>query len=167
MGACKPYRHVSLWGSYLIDPANRLLPGWSCQSAVTWLILPISWYLVDPANRLIPGLSCQSVATWLILPIGLTTERPINWSCDLRANERPKKRIGNWHQTDKPQTDGHVDSMTDPAHRAESVKKNGRTRYRSDLSGYLVSDLWECMSADSWYSCLALSIGIRSKGQTI
>ena len=70
-----------LWaflGCYLVDLANRLLPGWSCQSAATWLILPIGCYLVDPANRLhlvdpanrlIRGWSCQSTATWLILPI--------------------------------------------------------------------------------------------------
>ena len=39
----------------------------------------------------------------------------------------------------------------------------GPTRYIGDLSGYLIPALWECMSADSWYSGLALSIKIRSK----
>ena len=70
MGACQIYRPVSLWSSYLVDPANQLLSGWSYQSAGTWLILPIGCYLVDPANMLLPGWSCQSAATWLIVPIG-------------------------------------------------------------------------------------------------
>ena len=32
--------------------------------------------------------------------------------------------------------------------------------------GNLVPCLWECMSADSWYSGQALSVGIRSKALT-
>ena len=32
-----------------------------------------------------------------------------NWSCDFRANERPRKKCTRWHRT----TDWHSDSMTD------------------------------------------------------
>ena len=51
----------------------------------------------------------------------LTNERPGIWSCDLWANERPRKKLNPMAQTGK-HTDGHGDSMTDPAQRAESVK---------------------------------------------
>ena len=49
----------------------------------------------------------------------------MNWSCDLRDNERPQNKIHQAWTSDKQtngQTDKHVDSMTDPAQRAESVK---------------------------------------------
>ena len=39
-----------------------------------------------------------------------------------------KTRMGNGHQTDK-QTDSHVDSMTDPAQRAESVKSINKHKF--------------------------------------
>ena len=71
-----PIQTSPCFKGYLFDPANRLLPGWSCQLAAAWLILPIGCYLVDPAKWLLPGWSCQSAATWLILPFRLTNERP-------------------------------------------------------------------------------------------
>ena len=45
--------------------------------------------------------------------------------------------------------------------------KKGPTKYRGDMSGHLVPALWECMSADSWNSGLALSVGIRSEALTV
>ena len=36
-----------------------------------------------------------------------------NWSCDLRANKRPKKTAPNGRQTDRQVTHGHGDSMTE------------------------------------------------------
>ena len=94
------------------------------QSVATWLILPIGCYLVDTANWLLPGWSCQAGREG-----GFTNERPGNWSFDLRANERPPIKF-HWegttfniqHSTFNTQSDGHHDSMTDPAQRAESVK---------------------------------------------
>ena len=52
-----------------------------------------------------------------------TNERHGIWSCDLWANERPKKKLhgeGTDIQTDR-QTDGHCDSMTGSAQWADSV----------------------------------------------
>ena len=43
----------------------------------------------------------------------------IRWGPSPLCNERPKQRHGEW--TDR-RTDGHADSMTDPAQRAESAK---------------------------------------------
>ena len=43
------------------------------------------------------------------------------WSCDLRANERPKKNMKRG-QTDKQETDWHRDSMKASAKRANALK---------------------------------------------
>ena len=50
-----------------------------------------------------------------------TNERPGIWSCDLYANENPRKKMHPMAQTHR-QKNGHGYSMTDPAQRAESVK---------------------------------------------
>ena len=47
------------------------------------------------------------------------------------------------------------------------TKKNCPTKYRHNLSDYLVPALGECMSADSCYSGKALSGGFRSKALTV
>ena len=62
----------------------------------------------------------------------MTNERPEIWSCDLRANERPQKKLhgeGTDTQTDT-QTDKHRDSMTESAQWADSVKKKGTVKMR-------------------------------------
>ena len=53
----------------------------------------------------------------------MTNERRGIWSCDLRANERPKKKLHVMAQTDR-QTNGHGDSMTESAQWADSVKRH-------------------------------------------
>ena len=50
-----------------------------------------------------------------------TNERPGIWSCDLRANERPRQKLYPMAHTDR-QTHGHGDSMTESAQWADSVK---------------------------------------------
>ena len=53
-----------------------------------------------------------------------TNERPGIWSCDIWANERPRKKLhgeGTVRQTDK-KTNGYRDSLTESAQWADSVK---------------------------------------------
>ena len=47
----------------------------------------------------------------------------------------------------------------------KTKQRNSLPAYRGDSSGYLVPAL--CMSANSWYSGLALSVGMRSKSLTV
>ena len=51
----------------------------------------------------------------------VTNERPKNRSCHLRANEKPQNKFHGEGTTCMHQ-DGHRNSMTDPAERAESMK---------------------------------------------
>ena len=50
------------------------------------------------------------------------------------------KRMGNGHQTEK-QTNRHVDSMTDPAQRAESLKTN---KVHHQVGNHKRKQIWAC-----------------------
>ena len=76
---------------------------------ITWSVPGLS--LVDPAAPFPPPLPKWEAGIW---------------SCDLRANERPRKKLHLMAQTNRQthsQTDGHGDSMTNSAQRGQVGEK--------------------------------------------
>ena len=81
------------------------------------------------------------------------------WSSDLRADERPRKKLLSMALT-------YIRTWRLGPVGPSWWKNLGATGYRSELCGYLVIALWECISDNRWYSGLALSVGIRSEALT-
>ena len=82
-------------------------------------------------------------------------------SSHLRFNitEKGQMIVPDWYNRILDYTRKYCEIVFSNENSINSKKNLGHTRYRADSYGNILPALWECRSADSWYSGLALSVG--------